>query len=214
LIDPYIRSIKKLLQGKNPQSIIVFKYFDTFLNAGRLKVKASTGILLRNAERLFPYLDPLFDVERFANITVHFIRARSNLILSCSSESFPICIRYSVGRGRGMEQGMGKGERERGSIVKTSSDYLRLTSQFSIIGASIFYLCYLRLAVSLFRLSECFCISIASLYFLGKYDVVVAIVDVLSNNIWWPVSMLCFDNCVMCFSLTYVFDDPEYCQLF
>jgi len=34
LVDPYIRSIKKLLQGNNPQSIIL----DTFLNAGRLKV--------------------------------------------------------------------------------------------------------------------------------------------------------------------------------
>jgi len=39
LVDPYIRSIKKLLQEKNSQSIIVFKYFDTFLNAGCLKVK-------------------------------------------------------------------------------------------------------------------------------------------------------------------------------
>jgi len=38
LVDPYIRSIKKLLQGNNLQSIIVFKYFDTFLNADRLKV--------------------------------------------------------------------------------------------------------------------------------------------------------------------------------
>jgi len=36
------------------------------------------------------------------NIAVHFIRARSNLILSCSFEGFPIYIRYSVGvRGRG-----------------------------------------------------------------------------------------------------------------
>jgi len=35
------------------------------------------------------------------NIAVHFIRARSNLILSCSSKGFPIYVRYSVERGRG-----------------------------------------------------------------------------------------------------------------
>ena len=44
----------------------------------------------------------------------------------------------------------------------------------------------------------------ASLYFLGKYDVMLAIVVVLSNTIWGTVSMLCSDNadCVACFSLT------------
>jgi len=50
------------------------------------------------------------------NIAVHFIRARSNLILSCSSEGFPIHIRYSVGRRR--RRGVGyrrKREREEGS---------------------------------------------------------------------------------------------------
>jgi len=42
LVDPYIWSIKKLLQGNNPQSIIL----DTFLNAGRLKVNNIIFILL------------------------------------------------------------------------------------------------------------------------------------------------------------------------
>ena len=43
----------------------------------------------------------------------------------------------------------------------------------------------------------------ASLYFLGKYEVMLAIVVVLSNNIWCSVSILCSDNdCVACFSLT------------
>jgi len=44
------------------------------------------------------------------NIAIHFIRARSNLILNCSSEKFPIYIRYSVGRGRRAGY---KGKRER-----------------------------------------------------------------------------------------------------
>jgi len=41
--------------------------------------------------------------QRFVNIAVHFIRARSILILNRSSEGFPIYIyiRYSVGRERG-----------------------------------------------------------------------------------------------------------------
>jgi len=43
------------------------------------------------------------------NIAAHFIRARSNLILSCSSEGFPIYIRYSAGR----EWGRGAGYREK-----------------------------------------------------------------------------------------------------
>jgi len=34
------------------------------------------------------------------NNAIHFIRARNNLILSCSSEGFPIYICYSMGRGR------------------------------------------------------------------------------------------------------------------
>lgn len=54
----------------------------------------------------------------------------------------------------------------------------------------------------LFRLSG-FCISRASLYFLGKYEV-VAIVDVWSNNDSCSVLMLYSDNAdyVACFNLT------------
>jgi len=41
------------------------------------------------------------------------------------------------------------------------------------------------------------------LVFLGKYDVMLAIAVVLSNNIWCLISMLCSNNadCVKCFSL-------------
>jgi len=46
------------------------------------------------------------------NIAVHFIRARSSLI-SCSSEGFPIYIRYLVGRERRRKAGY-KDKRERG----------------------------------------------------------------------------------------------------
>jgi len=46
------------------------------------------------------------------NIAVYFIRARSNMILSCSSEGFSIYIRYSVGRGRERRAGY-RGKRER-----------------------------------------------------------------------------------------------------
>ena len=41
----------------------------------------------------------------------------------------------------------------------------------------------------------------ASLYFLEKYDVMLAIMVVLSNSIWYSVSLLCSDNadCETCF---------------
>jgi len=65
---------------------------------------------LKVPKGLSPYLDPLFDVN-VSNITVHFIRARSNLILSCSSEGFPICICYSVVRGKGVAEYGGRRER-------------------------------------------------------------------------------------------------------
>jgi len=58
------------------------------------------------------------------NIAVHFIRVRSNLILSCSSGGFSIYICYSVRRGR--ERGTGyRGKRKRGeeSLDYDSSDY-------------------------------------------------------------------------------------------
>jgi len=45
------------------------------------------------------------------NIAVHFIRARSNLILSYSSEEFLIYICYSVGKGK--EKGAGYRRKER-----------------------------------------------------------------------------------------------------
>jgi len=72
----------------------------------------------------------------------------------------------------------------------------------SITGRMVlFYLCCSHY---LFRLLGCFCISMASLYFFEKYDVILVIMIVLSNSIWCPVSMLCSDNadCVTCFSLT------------
>jgi len=48
------------------------------------------------------------------NIAVHFIRARSSLILNCSSEGFSLYICYSVGRVRRREVGYRrKRERER-----------------------------------------------------------------------------------------------------
>jgi len=47
------------------------------------------------------------------NIALHFIRARSNLILSCSSERFPIYICYSVGKERRRTGHKSKRERER-----------------------------------------------------------------------------------------------------
>jgi len=75
--------------------------------------------------RLSPCLDPLFN----ANIAVQFIRARSNLILSCSSEGFPI---YSLFREKG---GGGEGQSIRGRVVRTVIVvitfffFLRLTSR-------------------------------------------------------------------------------------
>jgi len=49
------------------------------------------------------------------NITVHFIRAKSNLILSCSSEGFTIYSLFSEKGGRARW-----GKRERGGrVVKT-----------------------------------------------------------------------------------------------
>jgi len=65
-----------------------------------------------------------------------------------------------------------------------------------------FHILFILLPLCLFRLSGCFCsLSIFSweIWCNSGYCI-----DVLSNSIWWPVSMLCSDNadCVMCFSLT------------
>jgi len=96
-------------------------------------------------------------------------------------------IRCSVRRGEEEGQDEGKKREREGRVVGIdSTDYfLRLTSRsiFDNRENRLPYFTYVVAGVSLFRLSECFCISIASLYFLGKYDVVVAIVVVLSNNI-------------------------------
>jgi len=48
------------------------------------------------------HLDSWFDAN-VVNIFVHFIRARSNLILSCSSKGFPMYICCSVKRRGGGE---------------------------------------------------------------------------------------------------------------
>jgi len=50
----------------------------------------------------------------------------------------------------------------------------------SVTGRIVFYFIYV---VSLFRLLGYFYISISSLYFFGKYDVMLVIVIVLLNNI-------------------------------
>jgi len=50
--------------------------------------------------------------------------------------------------------------------------------QSSLTGRIVFHI-----LLSLFRLLGCFCISMASLYFFGKYDVSMPIVVVLSNSI-------------------------------
>jgi len=54
--------------------------------------------------------------------------------------------------------------------------FLRLSG--SIFGREngLSYFTYVALQISLFRLSVCFYISIAFLYFLGKYDVIVAVI--------------------------------------
>jgi len=56
------------------------------------------------------------------NIAVHFIRARSNLILSCSSGGFPMYIRCSVRRGEGGE-GQNVGERGRKGEINRDNGY-------------------------------------------------------------------------------------------
>jgi len=90
-----------------------------------------------------------------------------------------------VGRERGRGYG---GKRERGGkIVRTVIVviiFLKLTSRsiFDNRENGLPYFTYVVAVISV-RLSECFCISIAFLYFFGKYDVVVVIVIVLSNGI-------------------------------
>ena len=56
-------------------------------------------------------------------------------------------------------------------------------SQSSIIGRIVFHILLILQPLSLFRLLGRFCISIASPYFFGKYDVMLAIMIVLSNSI-------------------------------
>jgi len=53
--------------------------------------------------------------------------------------------------------------------------------QSSLTGRIIFHILFILQPLSLFRLLGCF-ISMASLYFLGKYIVMLAIVIVLSNR--------------------------------
>jgi len=99
-------------------------------------------------------------------------------------------IRYSVGRGRRRGK---KRKRKRGGeeSLELCNDFfllflfLRLTSQsiFDNRENGLPYFTYVVTVLSLFRLSQCFCISIVSLYLLGKYNVVLAIVVVLSNSI-------------------------------
>jgi len=68
------------------------------------------------------------------NIAVHFIRARSNLILSCFSGGFPMYIRCSVRRGEGERRigCWGKEERVVGTVIVVYINFyyyfLRLTS--------------------------------------------------------------------------------------
>jgi len=56
--------------------------------------------------------------------------------------------------------------------------------QSSITRKMVFHIIYVAaiafIAASLFRLLGCFCTSMASLYFLRKYDIMLAIVIVLS----------------------------------
>jgi len=55
--------------------------------------------------------------------------------------------------------------------------------QSSITRRMVFHILFMLqpfIAASLFRLLGCFCTSMASLYFLRKYDIMLAIVIVLS----------------------------------
>jgi len=90
------------------------------------------------------------------NIAVYFIRAWSSLILSCSSGSF-LLLRYLLewwGKKTIVDRG------EVGELIFNNGFY----------GRMVFHILFTQ-PLPLFKLLGYFCISMASLYFLEKYDV-------------------------------------------
>jgi len=90
------------------------------------------------------------------NIAVYFIRAWSSLILSCSSGPF-LLLRYLLewwGKKTIVDRG------EVGELIFNNGFY----------GRMVFHILFTQ-PLPLFKLLGYFCISMASLYFLEKYDV-------------------------------------------
>jgi len=112
-IDSYTGYCLNIISDLTSPFPLYYNLFDVF--------KASTGILFKNVERfsgcfrvLIHYLMPTFR-EQFR--AIHFIRAKSSLILSCPSERNS-CI-YLLFGGKGEEERGRIRERERGGKVRT-----------------------------------------------------------------------------------------------
>ena len=131
------------------------------------------------------------------NLAVHFIRVKSSLMLSCSSGSFLFYILcYLLEWLEGKKRIVSGGGEER--------EEMRKIDQSSITGRSFSYFIYV-VAIIPYRLLEYFFVFLSGFSILSwKVWCNVAIVVVLSNSIWCPVSMLCSDNadCMTCFNLT------------
>jgi len=145
----------------------------------------------------FPPCPDLFlEYQRFVNFVYLIIRAKSNLDTELFFWVVPFYILRYLLEWRERRELWGEG-REVEEIDQSISR--RIVFPYFIYVVAIFYLCcsHLYLDCRMF-------LYLYSLYFLGKYDVMLAIVIVLSNNIWCPISILCSDNvnCVTCFNLT------------
>ena len=133
--------------------------------------------------------NPFFECQRFVNLAVH--QGEEQLLISSySSRSFLflyLCYLLEWWRER-RELWVEDGRRGGGNQLVL----INRENSFPYFVIIIFI--YL----------DCFCISMAPLYFFEKYDVILAIVVVLSNSSWCPISILCSDSAdyVTYFNLT------------
>ena len=139
-----------------------------------------------------PCPGPFLEWQRFVNLASPFHQGEEQLDTKLFLRAVSFILRCLCSDGGG--GGEGRKELWRGKGGKFAG--LQKPGEWS----SIFYL----YCCSHYRYLGCFCISMTFLYFLGKYDVMLAIVVASSNSIWCPISMSCSDNadCVTCFSLT------------
>jgi len=138
--------------------------------------------------------NPFLECQRFVNFAVHFIRTRSSLILSCSSESFLLyyVLLYITTSfyilewwRESRELWVGGGRRNRGN-----------RSVFNNRENNFPYFIYIVTIISrfIFRLlGFLYLYGFSILSWKVWYNVVV-VKQYLSNNIWGPVSILCSDN--------------------